>query len=413
MRSMLEIINDPKVSDDEIRLIFNHVISYKDTERSWLDLTKIIVGIIDQAVQARNYAVVKYMQARFCVERPFDLRDEFDLVFDFSDSFYHFRKVNTLSYRNANKTNLNYNLQNAFLMAAKTGQLDILQSLYAERKLNQININRTVDEDGKTALMLAVEAGHLSVVRFLIKNGADWNVQVNKKNAFWYAEVGRRKEITDYLLPLYYVSSNIKATKEFQADVLEKIEEACLLNDFVKVKHWLCVLKPFLKKNMLADIYLKTVEKGCSEALRVLHTVNNVDVNACFNHLGRTPLMIATKNSNHKLVEFLLGNGASLDVKNNKTGVTVFYYASKNSRVLLLLTKHKEKLTLLNIMSDKHVSQQNINRLFNRHVYNNFGLTIAVKELVSEIEATKRSAEKAGNKAIIDNMNVRLKSYSK
>lgn len=410
MRSMLEIINDPNVSDDEIRLVFNHTVSYKDTERSWLDLTKIIVGIIGQATQARNFAVVKYMQQRFCVERPYDLRDEFDLVFDFSDSFYHFRKVNTISYCNPNKTNPNYNLQNAFLNAAQTGQLDILQSLYSERHLNQIDINQTVNEEGNTALMLAAQAGHLSIIRFLIKNGADWSVQVNKKDAFWYAEVSRRNGIIDYLAPLYCAGNDIAATSTFQEDVLGLIENACLQNDSAKVKQWLDILKPFLvKKNMLADIYLKTVEKGCLDALRVLHSANNVDVNACFNSLGRTPLMIAARNSHHKLMEFLLENGASLDVKNEKSAVTVFYYAPKGSKTLIILMKHKEKLSLANIIKDKHVSQSNINRLFSRHIYNNFGLTISAKDLVSEIEVTKKHAKEAGNKPLIDNMNGRLK----
>lgn len=90
-------------------------------------------------------------------------------------------KVNELSPHKANK---------GLFSAAKEGDMDALSGYLQTSDINAL------DPDGKTALHIASENGHLAIVKFLLDNGADPSiVDHDGRNALSYAKLCGNKEL--------------------------------------------------------------------------------------------------------------------------------------------------------------------------------------------------------------------------
>lgn len=76
-----------------------------------------------------------------------------------------------------NNKNKNYNYDRALYAGVYAGHLNIIKFLITN--INNININFT-DEDNFSLLKIAYKHGHLNIVKFLILNGADYSF-LNKK----------------------------------------------------------------------------------------------------------------------------------------------------------------------------------------------------------------------------------------
>ena len=82
-----------------------------------------------------------------------------------------------------------------FLYTVESGDLfDVMAMLESGR----VNVNAKSSINGRTALMLASEAGHFEVVKYLVENGANANLKDNDgKTALDFAETD---EIRQFLI---------------------------------------------------------------------------------------------------------------------------------------------------------------------------------------------------------------------
>ena len=193
----------------------------------------------------------------------------------------------------------------------------------AQQELNTVANPNIQDNNGKTALMIAVEKGNLKIVKELMGFSIlqkMFNLSIDAKvdiqdNSGWTALMMAvkqgRKDIAKLLLDRkYWILSKKKKT-----DIKNKEGQTAL---------------------MIA------VSKGYSDLVDLL-IKKGANVNAKDNN-DKTPLMFAASSGNIKIVQALLKKKADINAK-DKDGKTALYYAkkAKHTEITNLLTKNGAK----------------------------------------------------------------------
>lgn len=177
------------------------------------------------------------------------------------------------------------------LMAASGGDTDIAALLIdAGAKVEAAN------ESGKTALMLAAEAGHEALANLLLKKGADPNT------------VQRGEKLSGFSALHWAVSAG-------NASMARLLVEAGADLDARSAKGSTPLATAAQKKNLPLVKWL--LVRGAT-----LNTTNNY---------GLSALMIAFNVGADDVVEYLLEQGAAID-QTDKSGNTVFMYAAASGR---------------------------------------------------------------------------------
>ncbi|XP_063231947.1 uncharacterized protein LOC134536217 [Bacillus rossius redtenbacheri] len=203
--------------------------------------------------------------------------------------------------KGANIMSKDKNERTALHFASKNGHLNIVQCLldymkkkefirdsYKFRNLLIDGLNAQ-EKEGKTPLFIAAEFNHLEVIQYLAEKGADVNICSR-----------------DGYSPLY----------------------VALLKGNMEIVH-------FLKDKALVDtgtsngwtLMHTAATNGHLNVIEHLKTID-ADVNAC-NKYGQTPLHIAAKKNKVDVLQYLIKEGAVLDVQDTIFGWTALNYAIK------------------------------------------------------------------------------------
>lgn len=176
------------------------------------------------------------------------------------------------------------------MFVTKVNHIEALKKLI-ERA--DIDLDRQ-DEDGNTAIMIALAAGHVKAFRCLLYAGANIKLR-NKKgeNALSLAQQNQHNEVLDRVL-LEYVLEEGKG--EAASIAFYALHRAARIGDLNLV-------------NVLTN-------KGCD--------VNSFDVD------GYTPLMLAAKGGHADICELLISKGAICDTEN-----------ARQETALMLARKHR------------------------------------------------------------------------
>lgn len=182
------------------------------------------------------------------------------------------------------------NNENDFLFACKNGHLLDVISLVDDVCIDMQNIN------GYTALMQASWYGHITIVDFLIKKGADVNLRSNNG---W----------SPLMCALYHRNTDV-------ASHLIKNKSNLNIQD----------------KNGLTSL-MHAVHEGDYKSVENL--TNNMAILDIQDNEGRTALIRATQFSKVKITEKLIKSGANIDIKDNN-GLTAYDYAARNIQIIFL-----------------------------------------------------------------------------
>jgi len=221
-----------------------------------------------------------------------------------------------------------------FLDAARNGDLKRVQEILKKRK---VNINKK-DEDGRTALMLASEYGHIEVVKSLLANGA--NINENGyfgETALILASENRRIEIVKYLLANganindkdnYGTTALISASQEGPIEIVKS-----LLANGANVNE---------KDKYGKTALISASQWGHIEIVKSL-LANGANINDKDKY-GITALIWAIKKGHIEVVKYLLANGANPTIRTNEN---YNYYPNMTARDIATRENKKEIVLLL------------------------------------------------------------------
>ncbi|MDW7682211.1 MAG: ankyrin repeat domain-containing protein, partial [bacterium] len=167
----------------------------------------------------------------------------------------------------------------------------------------KINLNLGLKPDSTTALMAAVEGGHLQIIKLLVENGAD----INAKRKFGYTSLmiaiqRNQVEIAKYLIK---VGADIHMFTNINDTPLMFAVEKCQTE----------LLQLLIQKGADVNIRNKTDifplfqcgVNGCVEAAKILINAG-AEVNARSKPVGETALMKAAFMGHGELVRLLIQN---------------------------------------------------------------------------------------------------------
>ena len=201
-----------------------------------------------------------------------------------------------------------------FLDAASKGDVRSLKQLLALNKHNRDNfLKEACDESGKTALMMASEAGHTDVVSILLQKGADVNAQdIKGWTAVFYASLFMRVEIRikqgQLLEELIKTGASINHTDSYGNSSLHLAAKFCntygvrtLLEKGANPK--------ILNKDGQMPIHTVIVHGSANKVVEFLP----FDCLEVKDSLGRTPLLLATLQGRLDIISTLISHGANVE----------------------------------------------------------------------------------------------------
>jgi len=207
----------------------------------------------------------------------------------------HFQeKILINSMKSGYSTGLGYS---ALMFAAKHGHLDIVNELVSKGA----DVNLQENEYGYSVLMVAAQYGHLDIVNELVSKGAD----VNLKNKKGYSAA---MVAAEYKFPEIGIILIENGTNVVYIDDDEKGRS--LLT--VAIEHYAYCNRNSEKRTKFVEFIQRIVEKGA-------------DVNEIDRQEDLSPLMYASEDASLPIVEFLIENGANVNVT-NKHGHDALYY---------------------------------------------------------------------------------------
>tara|TARA_Y100001954_G_scaffold226335_1_gene268045 strand:- start:3111 stop:6092 length:2982 start_codon:yes stop_codon:yes gene_type:complete len=213
------------------------------------------------------------------------------------------------------------------LFENKTNQS--IESLLTRNTFNKVSLQErinlgadvnSVGEDGKTAIMFAIEKKDFELIKFLVKKGADLSLKSSAgRNVLDFAANARNSRIKGFIL------------------------DQLLIN-----------LKKFSSINHFNSAKIKTLaEMGTS-----LKYLNND---------GDTLLISAIKNEDQSLFIFLMKKGANI-LQKNKKGLTVFdvIKTSKLTKLKAFLEKNQLSFELQGYLNHETYNSEKIKELINK-----------------------------------------------
>ncbi|KAJ6783179.1 hypothetical protein PWT90_10047 [Aphanocladium album] len=184
------------------------------------------------------------------------------------------------------------------------------------------------DRIGYTALVRAANNGHVAMVRYLLNRGAN-NSHITKSK--WTAFDGAAQEGSVELATLLLNHVTARGGTVYDLHGFEPMHTACANGhvDFVKLllQHQPeAISKP--KENGQLPIHA-AAEAGELEMLQYLLTVENGPGMDAIDPVGRTPLFFASRYGCISIVQFLLDNKASTEIK-DRYGTSAVSTAARN-----------------------------------------------------------------------------------
>ena len=215
-----------------------------------------------------------------------------------------------------------------FLDAASKGDVRSLKQLLALNKHNHDNfLKEACDESGKTALMMASEAGHTDVVSILLQKGADVNAQdIKGWTAVFYASLFRRVEIRikqgQLLEELIKSGASINHTDSYGNSGLHLAAKFCnpygvrtLLEKGANPK--------ILNKDGQMPIHTVVVHGSANTVVEFLP----YDCLEVKDSSGRTPLLLAALEGRWEMIGTLISHGANIKARDSR-GRTALHLAA-------------------------------------------------------------------------------------
>jgi len=210
----------------------------------------------------------------------------------------------------------------ALVLAVKCGNLELVKSLIKYGA----NIN-VKSNNGKPLLSIATNNNNIEIVKFLVKSGVDLNILDNNGDtALGIAIRSQSVEISKVLIDnganinvkdggnnTILLTSLLTDNEELYTYLLNKCD------DIINIKNYdeKTALNIFTEKEDLDKIKL-LIYYGAD--------INSMDM------YGNTPLLIAIYKKNDNIINFLIDNGADINIK-NKNGDTPLLIATKKNYI--------------------------------------------------------------------------------
>ncbi len=214
-------------------------------------------------------------------------------------------------------------------MAAQTGQTDIVKFLLENGA--DVNLNR----GGATALhMAAIYGGKTEVITLLLENGADINARTgNGYTPLNLAVIGKQKEIAELLIEkggeINLENQNFTQLLFISASGgIKKIADIALKKEV-----------DFFLRTENGDTLLHSASEGGITELAELLLSKGITPEAA-NIYGQTPLHIAARGGYKDIVELFLKKDADIDIQ-TKNGKTPLHFAREkgHDHIVELLAK--------------------------------------------------------------------------
>lgn len=210
-------------------------------------------------------------------------------------------------------------------LACESGDMTTLSVLL--QYVTSVDINAALNEHGQTALMIAVENGHLSVARQLISQGADVNEADRWGSTPLHFAAGNMYDQTAFIKLLVEAGGNINAMTERHYTPLHK----AILSQYATAQCLQTLLESGGDINAANEKsqlpLLLAAEKGRIDLMDVLLQSSGIDLNAT-NAEGRTALMLAAMSGHQEIIEILLSRRVDVDAK-DFSGRTALDYATE------------------------------------------------------------------------------------
>ncbi|ETO33359.1 ankyrin repeat protein [Reticulomyxa filosa] len=211
-----------------------------------------------------------------------------------------------------------------------------------------------IDEDDMTALMLSCESGRLHLVKWLLTNGSNVNIQGKKGyTALMIACFSGYRDIWEYLLEkganLHCKGDDgmtlvhCAAVKDSMADVIKLMFHASNNNERGNIIN---------AQNMygMTALMISAENKTYNVATQLLRHQSELDI---VNKKGDTALMCACKSNSGRIASMLITMGANMNIQNLE-GKSALMLAAENGCVCtffcsshfnhFMLTKKKKKI---------------------------------------------------------------------
>lgn len=232
------------------------------------------------------------------------------------------------------------------LVAAGSGDLSRVKELVE----SGADINVTDSEAGATALHKACQGGHLDIVKYLLENGIQINATIASTghtplmDAIWFKQV----ECCKYLLEH---DAEIGITTHYGFTIDQHIDFAIEVNAREKEKEKLIKIKQYVEERRQKDksreanpLFRAVLNKDLEGVKKAVSEGANIEVRYPmvngFND-GHTPLIIACRENEKDIAEYLLSMGADANAKEPVFGAVPLHKATYNGLpdILRLLLK--------------------------------------------------------------------------
>ena len=191
----------------------------------------------------------------------------------------------------------------SFIFSAEGGQTDILEYLI------RCGLQIQPDNQGRTILMHAARAGHMTVLQLIIEHALEWDIDLNTvdcngENVLFYATRGRSMEIITMLLEhgvdVCINNYGVNILSQSMSEGNDSVVQAILSSDIdlSKVANG--------KDTKGRTIFHHCVLKGDKDLLEKVTMFYNADVDSDIE--GATVLMRACQQANFSLVKYLIDN---------------------------------------------------------------------------------------------------------
>lgn len=208
--------------------------------------------------------------------------------------------------------------ESGFFEAASDGNTDAI-GLYLQ---SNMSVNQK-DEYGRTAVYAAALNGRVKAVKYLILNGADINVRdEDLKTPLFAAIEGKSFEISKILID---AGSSIRIT---DTEGKTPLHYAILNNQLHTAQY---ILSGYCEVNAVDDLGNTPLFYAAGGNVNLIQALINAGADQNYlNSDGRTALHEAVIRRNIAVINYLIENGANLNIKDN-FDKTPIYYANPNS----------------------------------------------------------------------------------
>ena len=225
--------------------------------------------------------------------------------------------------------------QNSLHFASKNGKLEVVKSLVEHKSMNgAINRRSGKNQDGPTALHLALENNHYEIAKYLAYKNADLNLKVKGSSPLHLLAQKGNLELFKVLVEK---GANISAKDDPNEETPLII--AAKNNNFDVLKY-LVEKKVEVNAKCKGQTVLHVLAKRNEDEIINHLIANECDVNLK-NDEGETPLMIASSSGCFDVVKTLLQKKADLFLETNDER-TALHLAAKNGhqKIVSLLIDH-------------------------------------------------------------------------